>query len=67
MVVDDPKENGFYGGVVAGPVFRKVMSGALRLLNISPDNVKHKTGIEGIPEQIDLKLAQKALAVQTIH
>ncbi|MBF0266852.1 MAG: penicillin-binding protein 2, partial [Gammaproteobacteria bacterium] len=63
VVVDDPKENGFYGGVVAGPVFKKVMSGALRLLNISPDSVKHKTGVEGIPEQINLKLAQKALAL----
>ncbi|WP_211924130.1 peptidoglycan D,D-transpeptidase FtsI family protein [Coxiella endosymbiont of Amblyomma nuttalli] len=37
VVIRDPREKHF-GGVVAAPLFSKIMSGALRLLNISPDN-----------------------------
>jgi cell division protein FtsI (penicillin-binding protein 3) len=37
VVVDEPSVGGYYGGIVAGPVFSKVMGGALRLLNIAPD------------------------------
>lgn len=37
ITVDDPRRNGYYGGRVAAPVFRKVMAGALRLMNIPPD------------------------------
>ena len=29
----------YYGGAVAAPVFAKVMEGALRLLNVPPDNL----------------------------
>jgi cell division protein FtsI (penicillin-binding protein 3) len=39
VMVDEPdKEIGYYGGQVAAPVFREVMTQALRLMNISPDN-----------------------------
>jgi len=37
-VVNDPSEGKFYGGDVAAPLFSNVMSGALRLLNVSPDD-----------------------------
>lgn len=37
VVLDEPRGGAFYGGVVAGPVFRAVMESALRLLNIPPD------------------------------
>lgn len=37
VMVDDPKGGDYYGGLIAGPVFSKVMSGALRVLNIPPD------------------------------
>lgn len=37
VVIDDPRGEHYYGGKVAAPVFSKVMSGALRLLNVSPD------------------------------
>jgi cell division protein FtsI (penicillin-binding protein 3) len=37
VFIDEPKGDEYYGGLVAGPVFSKVMSGALRLLNIPPD------------------------------
>lgn len=37
VMVDEPKAGDYYGGLVAGPVFSRVMSGALRVLNIPPD------------------------------
>ncbi len=35
----DPARKGYYGGVVAGPVFRSVMEGALRLMDVAPDDL----------------------------
>ena len=40
VLFDDPSNGDYYGGTVAAPVFSKVMSEALRLLNIAPDEVK---------------------------
>jgi cell division protein FtsI (penicillin-binding protein 3) len=40
VVVHDP-EGAYYGGTVSAPVFSKVMDGALRLLDVSPDNVQN--------------------------
>ena len=37
LVNDDPCGEHYYGGKVAAPVLSKVMSGALRLLNVPPD------------------------------
>jgi cell division protein FtsI (penicillin-binding protein 3) len=37
VVVNEPSRDEHYGGQVAGPVFSRVMAGALRLLNIAPD------------------------------
>jgi cell division protein FtsI (penicillin-binding protein 3) len=39
VLVDDPKGGAYYGGQVAAPVFSKVMAGALRILNIPPDDL----------------------------
>jgi len=44
VVINDPgggQGGAYYGALVAGPVFSKVMDGALRLLDIPPDNVQH--------------------------
>jgi cell division protein FtsI (penicillin-binding protein 3) len=38
VTVDEPVRNGYFGGQVAAPVFHRVISGALRLLNIAPDD-----------------------------
>lgn len=38
VMIDEPKGKGYYGGVVAAPVFQKVMEGALRLFNVPPDD-----------------------------
>lgn len=37
IMIDDAKNGAYYGGAVAAPVFSRVMAGALRLLNVSPD------------------------------
>lgn len=39
VVIDEPSRGGYYGGQVAAPVFGRVMSGALRLLDIPPDEM----------------------------
>jgi len=39
ITVDEPQGGVYYGGQVAAPVFSKVMTGVLRLLNIPPDNL----------------------------
>ena len=39
VVVDDPRTGQYFGGQVAAPVFAAVMRGALRILNIPPDNL----------------------------
>lgn len=37
VIIDDPQGKDYYGGLVAAPVFAKVMDGALRLLDVAPD------------------------------
>jgi cell division protein FtsI (penicillin-binding protein 3) len=38
VVINDPSDGQYYGGAVAAPLFSTVMSGALRLLDIPPDD-----------------------------
>jgi cell division protein FtsI (penicillin-binding protein 3) len=43
VVINDPgggQGGAYYGGTVSAPVFSKVMDGALRLLDVAPDNVQ---------------------------
>lgn len=37
VMIDEPTRGGYFGGEIAAPVFSRVMSGTLRLLNIPPD------------------------------
>ncbi|MGE4338040.1 MAG: penicillin-binding transpeptidase domain-containing protein, partial [Pigmentiphaga sp.] len=39
VVIDEPSRDGYFGGKVAAPVFSRVMSGALRILEAPPDNL----------------------------
>ncbi|HEY5850107.1 MAG TPA: penicillin-binding protein 2 [Lysobacter sp.] len=40
VVVNDPDPaKGYYGGFVSGPVFKNVMEGALRLMDVAPDDI----------------------------
>lgn len=48
VVVDDPRRGGYYGGLVAAPVFGRVMPEALRLLDIPPDDLTPSRTAEGL-------------------
>jgi cell division protein FtsI (penicillin-binding protein 3) len=38
VMVDNPKGQEYFGGLVAAPVFSRIAAGALRLLNVPPDD-----------------------------
>ena len=40
VMIDEPAGNEYYGGQIAAPVFGRIMAGALRLLNVAPDDVQ---------------------------
>lgn len=46
VVVDRPDDGEYYGGVIAAPVFSRVMEGALRLLDVAPDNLETLGGVK---------------------
>jgi hypothetical protein len=37
VMVDEPTEGGYFGGLVAAPVFSSVAGDTLRALNVAPD------------------------------
>ncbi|PIE83467.1 MAG: cell division protein [Candidatus Contendobacter odensis] len=39
VIIDEPRGKTHYGGTVAAPVFSAVMGGALRILNVTPDDM----------------------------
>ena len=39
IMIDEPQGIEYYGGEIAAPIFSRVMKGALRLLNIPPDDI----------------------------
>lgn len=39
VVVNGASEGDYYGGLVSAPVFSKVMTGAMRILNVPPDDI----------------------------
>lgn len=44
VMIDEPRGEKYYGGIVAAPVFSKVMAGAMRTLNVPPDNLNSMPG-----------------------
>ena len=46
VMIDQPTQNGYYGGVVAAPVFGEVIGHALRILDVPPDNLDSLTGAQ---------------------
>ncbi len=40
VMIDEPRNGEYFGGEVAAPVFSKVMAGAMRLLDVPPDEVE---------------------------
>lgn len=47
VTVNDPGGERYYGGQVAAPVFREVMEGSLRLMNIAPDAIDYSRQLAG--------------------
>ncbi len=39
VMINEPRGEKYGGGAVAAPVFSKVMAGALRMLDVPPDNL----------------------------
>ncbi|MEX2130993.1 MAG: penicillin-binding protein 2 [Pseudohongiellaceae bacterium] len=39
VIINEPQGSEHYGGQVAAPVFSRIVSGAMRILNIPPDNI----------------------------
>ena len=50
VMVNQPNRGVYFGGEVAAPIFSKIMSGALRILNVSPDNVPLQAHVEPLQE-----------------
>ena len=59
VVIDDPGGDLYHGGEVAAPVFSRIMKGALRLLNVPPDensrisSLKTEQQFENSPKERD--------------
>ncbi len=53
IAIDEP-EGDYFGGLVAAPVFSKVMADALRLMNIAPDDIEPEQG-ESAPTNVVVK------------
>jgi cell division protein FtsI (penicillin-binding protein 3) len=52
VMIDDPSDGQYYGGAVAAPLFSSVMTGALRLLDIPPDNFAGLLADAGTPDDV---------------
>lgn len=44
VVIDEPGNGEYYGGVVAAPVFANIVAGATRILAIPPDDMRGRQG-----------------------
>lgn len=61
VVVHDPLLGDYHGGQVAAPVFSKVMTGALRLLNVAPDDMAALKLRQAANQTNELQLAGGAM------
>jgi cell division protein FtsI (penicillin-binding protein 3) len=50
VMIDEPHGKSYYGGLVAAPVFAKVMPEALRIFNVPPDDPTPSLTLAGSPE-----------------
>ena len=48
VVIDEPREGDYFGGLVAAPVFSEVTGNALRLMQVTPDNMDINRNIESV-------------------
>jgi cell division protein FtsI (penicillin-binding protein 3) len=48
VVIDEPRDGDYFGGLVAAPVFSEVTGNALRLLQVTPDNMDVNRNIASV-------------------
>lgn len=63
VVLDEPKE-GYYGGQVAGPVFKEIAERAANYLNIRPDIEDKNTAPDVLAQAAENRPAKPAIRVQ---
>jgi len=49
VVIDEPRNGDYFGGLVAAPVFSEVTGNALRLLQVTPDQMAVNHSVAAIP------------------
>ncbi len=52
-VIDQPKSGDYYGGIIAAPVFSRVMAGALRLQNVAPDDFDNNLKLASMKVEVE--------------
>ena len=52
VVIDEPSDGSYFGGLVAAPVFSEVTGSALRLLQVTPDQIDVNRTVASIPKLI---------------
>lgn len=52
VMVDEPTARYYYGGLVAAPVFSRIMAGALRLMAIPPDAPMDAASMPGLSDRV---------------
>jgi len=55
VMINEPRNGKHFGGQVAAPVFSKVISGALRLLDIPPDDLKYSAKMSTQKKKLNSK------------
>jgi len=48
VVVEEPNEKNYYGGLVAAPIYKNVVSKSLHILNVPPDNAQQNQSVPNI-------------------
>jgi cell division protein FtsI (penicillin-binding protein 3) len=71
VVINEPRNGEYFGGLVAAPVFSAVMSGAMRLLDVAPDRISDQQlmsmnrPVKNLMEKkINQKVPEKTIAMQ---
>ena len=66
VAINDPTKGSYNGGIVAGPVFRNTMEGALRMMDVSPDNLDAWLAAQAVAEAKRAKAAGHAVPVTAV-
>jgi cell division protein FtsI (penicillin-binding protein 3) len=67
VVINEPAGHDYYGGLVSAPVFHNVMEGALRMMDVPPDNVAAWAKPVGTTASVSPHLQPSAPIVQRLQ